>query len=276
MPVSESRAPLLWGRPALSIWFWFSPGRGDRFRSSAGPSRRGSRRADLAPPLWAGSGRAAPSASPVSALSGFGTPQAPACPRAPLPALTARPQPAGQEEPALLPPPLPPPRPPLCPPRSRPPPPGGGGTTGDAADIPRGLPGADTTAAGPPPMGNHTHAAPPPPGRRKNPTPRSPPAPSLQSPPPVLYEVTKERGAWPHFQVVDVAVQGLRQTEDELRHAAKSPPEGLQSSLSCRYVKVRLGRNCAPLCRRDKNQRSAFHPLRKFNATVPFLKLGGG
>ena len=41
----------------------------------------------------------------------------------------------------------------------------------------------------------------------------------------MLYEVTKERGAWPHFPVVDVAVQGLRQSEDELRHAAKSPPK---------------------------------------------------
>src|ERR1700730_3308225 len=51
----------------------------------------------------------------------------------------------------------------------------------------------------------------------------------------------KERGAWPHFLVVDVAVQGLRQSEDELRHAAKSPPKGLQNSLICRYAKVRLG-----------------------------------
>ena len=38
----------------------------------------------------------------------------------------------------------------------------------------------------------------------------------------VLYEVTKERGAWrPKFQVVDVAVQGLLQSEDEFRHACK-------------------------------------------------------
>ena len=92
----------------------------------------------------------------------------------------------------------------------------------------------------------------------------------------MLYEVTKERGAWPHFQVVDVAVQGLRQSEDELRHAAKSPPEGLQNSLSRRYVKVKLGRNCAPLCRRDKNQRSAFHPAEIQRRHYPFSKLGGG
>ena len=39
----------------------------------------------------------------------------------------------------------------------------------------------------------------------------------------VLYEMTKERGSWPQFQVVDVAVQGLRQSEDKLRHAARSP-----------------------------------------------------
>jgi hypothetical protein len=55
----------------------------------------------------------------------------------------------------------------------------------------------------------------------------------------VLYEVMKERGAWPHFQMVDVAVQGLRQSEDELRHAAKSPPKGLHNSLSRRYTEVR-------------------------------------
>src|SRR3984957_10146656 len=50
----------------------------------------------------------------------------------------------------------------------------------------------------------------------------------------VLYEVTKERGAWPHFQMVDVPVEGLRQPIDELRHAGKSPPKGLQDSLICR------------------------------------------
>jgi hypothetical protein len=39
----------------------------------------------------------------------------------------------------------------------------------------------------------------------------------------VLYPVTKERGACPHFQVVDVAVQGLVHSEDELRHVLKPP-----------------------------------------------------
>src|ERR1700686_3905678 len=38
----------------------------------------------------------------------------------------------------------------------------------------------------------------------------------------LLYPVTKERGACRHFQVVDVAVQGLVHSKDELRHAAKS------------------------------------------------------
>ena len=39
---------------------------------------------------------------------------------------------------------------------------------------------------------------------------------------------TATSGAWPaHFQVVDVAIQGLRQSEDELRHATKSPPQAL-------------------------------------------------
>ena len=35
----------------------------------------------------------------------------------------------------------------------------------------------------------------------------------------MLYPVTKERGACPQFQVVDVAVQGLVHSEYELRHA---------------------------------------------------------
>jgi putative ABC transport system substrate-binding protein len=48
----------------------------------------------------------------------------------------------------------------------------------------------------------------------------------------VLYPVTKERGACPHFQVVDVAVQGLVHSEDELRHATKSPPQARQNNMS--------------------------------------------
>src|ERR1700722_15539654 len=49
--------------------------------------------------------------------------------------------------------------------------------------------------------------------------------------------------------MVDVPVQGLRQPIDELRHAAKSPPKGLQDSLTCRWSEVRLlpaKRACSP------------------------------
>src|SRR5271163_4837239 len=42
----------------------------------------------------------------------------------------------------------------------------------------------------------------------------------------LLCPVTKERGVWPQFQVVDIAVQGLVHSEDELRHGAKPPPQG--------------------------------------------------
>src|SRR6202045_3094020 len=67
----------------------------------------------------------------------------------------------------------------------------------------------------------------------------------------VLYPVTKERGACPHFQVVDVAVQGLVHSEDELRHATKSPPQGLHSSMNRVMQKVKLAANCAPHCQRQ-------------------------
>jgi hypothetical protein len=36
--------------------------------------------------------------------------------------------------------------------------------------------------------------------------------------------------------VVDIAVQGLVQSEDELRHATKSPSQVLQNSLSGCYA----------------------------------------
>jgi hypothetical protein len=42
----------------------------------------------------------------------------------------------------------------------------------------------------------------------------------------MLYEVTKERRAWPKFQMVDVAIQGLVQAKDELRHATKTSGPG--------------------------------------------------
>src|SRR5882724_7779920 len=48
----------------------------------------------------------------------------------------------------------------------------------------------------------------------------------------VLYPVTEERGACPHFQVVDVAVQGLVHSKDELSHATKSPPQGSPDAAS--------------------------------------------
>src|SRR5262249_58032119 len=44
----------------------------------------------------------------------------------------------------------------------------------------------------------------------------------------LLDEVTKERRAWPEFQMVDVAIQGLVHSIDELRHGTKSPPQVLQ------------------------------------------------
>ena len=97
----------------------------------------------------------------------------------------------------------------------------------------------------------------------------------------VLHEVTKERGTRPHFQVVDVAVQGLVHSEDELRHAAESPPQGIQKSLRRHYAKVRVGTKTA---RRfvdvTNNQRSANHPPATFGISAPipsvrFYPLGG-
>jgi hypothetical protein len=48
----------------------------------------------------------------------------------------------------------------------------------------------------------------------------------------LLYEVAKERRAWVKFQMVDVAIQGLVHSIDELCHGTKSPPQVLQNSLS--------------------------------------------
>src|SRR5262249_4303910 len=45
----------------------------------------------------------------------------------------------------------------------------------------------------------------------------------------LLGKVTKERGTRRKFLVVDIAVQGLVQSEDELRHATKSPSQVLHS-----------------------------------------------
>ena len=55
-------------------------------------------------------------------------------------------------------------------------------------------------------------------------------------------EMTKERAAWPHFQVVDIAVQGLRQSKDELRQAARPPLQVPENSLRHSYGELRLDR----------------------------------
>src|SRR5215475_9735087 len=76
-----------------------------------------------------------------------------------------------------------------------------------------------------------------------------------------LDEVTKERGTWRKFLVVDIAVQGLVHSEDDLRHVAKSPSQVLQNSLGRHYAEPRLGTKLrAASCVTD-NQRSANHPL---------------
>src|ERR1700747_2926634 len=54
----------------------------------------------------------------------------------------------------------------------------------------------------------------------------------------LLYEVTKERRAWPKFQMVDVAIQGLVHSIDELCHGTKFPPQLLQNSLSRRSAEM--------------------------------------
>jgi hypothetical protein len=52
----------------------------------------------------------------------------------------------------------------------------------------------------------------------------------------LLDEVLEKRGVWRKFLVVDIAVQRLVQSEDELRHATKSLSKVLQDSLSRRYA----------------------------------------
>ena len=71
-------------------------------------------------------------------------------------------------------------------------------------------------------------------------------------PPSLLDEVAEERGAWRKRHMVDVAVQRLVHSEDELRHAAKSPPWALQNSLSQRCTEARLDTICMPFCRRSQ------------------------
>src|SRR5665213_531687 len=79
----------------------------------------------------------------------------------------------------------------------------------------------------------------------------------------LLGEVTKERGTRRKFLVVNIAVQGLVQSEDEPRHATKSPSQVLQNSLSRGYAEVRLGTNFAPLCRCSPFARTRLTPATK-------------
>src|SRR6202163_4542259 len=79
--------------------------------------------------------------------------------------------------------------------------------------------------------------------------------------------VTKERGACPHFQVVDVAVQGLVHSEDELRHATKSPSQVLQRvGWAKRSVPTTLSIRRHGCVTRDPRGHSA-------NALLPTLRL---
>src|SRR5215470_15033838 len=74
----------------------------------------------------------------------------------------------------------------------------------------------------------------------------------------LLHEVTRERGTgWPQFQVVDVAIQGLRQTIDELCHATKPPPQVLHSNMSRRSPKIEMDTIPTSHCRGTNNQESA-------------------
>jgi hypothetical protein len=65
-----------------------------------------------------------------------------------------------------------------------------------------------------------------------------------------------------------------------LRHAAKSPPKGLQNSLSRRYAEVRLGTNCAPLCHGARGKRTSGFSSRRleklFDSVGMTAKLSGG
>src|SRR5215470_19921618 len=78
----------------------------------------------------------------------------------------------------------------------------------------------------------------------------------------LVHEVTRESGTgWPQFQVVDVAIQGLRQTIDELCHATKPPPQVLQSSISRRSTEIEMDAIRTSHCRVTNNQESASWPV---------------
>src|SRR5260370_362968 len=57
----------------------------------------------------------------------------------------------------------------------------------------------------------------------------------------MLYEMTKEPGLWRHDLMIDVAVERLVQSEDELRHGARPPPQGFQIDLGPRDLKATSG-----------------------------------
>jgi len=85
----------------------------------------------------------------------------------------------------------------------------------------------------------------------------------------VLYPVTKERGTWRKFLVVDMAVEGLVHSEDELRHAAKSPYQVLQNSLSRRDRGSEVGHNYVRFVGMTNNQKSAIGPKRTSLVALP-------
>src|SRR5262249_34898255 len=56
------------------------------------------------------------------------------------------------------------------------------------------------------------------------------------------------------FKVVDVAIQGLHQTVDEIGHATKPPPLVLESSMSRRSEEMRLTRSARRIVGVTNNQ----------------------
>src|SRR5262245_9857599 len=77
-----------------------------------------------------------------------------------------------------------------------------------------------------------------------------------------LDEMTKEHRTRRKRLVVDVAVQGLVQSEDKLRHAPKSPspPQILEHSLSRGTAEVRWAQAARRFDGVTNNQRSVYHP----------------
>jgi len=79
----------------------------------------------------------------------------------------------------------------------------------------------------------------------------------------LLYKVTNERRAWPKFQMVDVAIQGLLHCKDdckdEFRHATKSLFQIFQNSLSRRSAEaIRTLRSACRFVSITNDERSSF------------------